>query len=117
MAGLLLSAEPGLSMGELRNRIIGTSNATVLYNDNEINLGAYYPKVSGASVRVPLLGAGFIDAYAAVKADFSGTIASANAIKRVDEGCGIIGQMNLNVSHFYLFILLGLPLLFSRKKF
>ena len=116
LAGLLLSAEPGLSANGLRDRIIKSANASRLYDDS-INSNGYYPKVAGSSVRVPLLGSGMIDAEKAVKADFSATIASAEALNRVSEGCGQIGlPIGAEISYSILLLLIGLaPLLLRRK--
>ena len=108
VAGLILSAEPLISIGELRNRLLETANANQLYDQNEVNSSGYYPKVGGSTVRIPLLGTGMLDAEAAVKGDTSGTIASAEAIRRVDNSCGMIGGSA--AFYWWVILLLFLPL-------
>lgn len=109
VAGLLLSADSSLSFGDLRKLLLETANASRLYDENEVNSSGYYPPVGGTSVRIPLLGTGMLDAEAAVKGDFSGTIASAEAIRRVDNSCGVIGIGKHH--HIYLIYFFILPLL------
>jgi subtilisin family serine protease len=125
-AGLLLSAFPSLSYGELRERLLNTASASRLYggeldsDGGAINLQYYYPKVSGESVRRPLLGGGLLDVNGML--NNANNSATGQPIERVTGGCGVIGadvstnaKLNGQIALIFLFFFPLLVVLFRRK--
>lgn len=125
-AGLLLSAFPSLTYGELRDRLLNTASASRLYGSEldsdggAINLQYYYPKVSGESVRRPLLGGGLLDVNGML--NNSKNSATGQPIERVTAGCGVIGadvstNAKFNGQAALIFLLFSplLVVLFRRK--
>jgi subtilisin family serine protease len=125
-AGLLLSAFPSLTYGELRDRLLNTASASRLYGSEldsdggAVNLQYYYPKVSGESVRRPLLGGGLLDVNGML--NNSKNSATGQPIERVTAGCGVIGadvstaaQLNGQAVLIFLIFVPLLVVLFRRK--
>ncbi len=117
VAGLILSANPNISIKELRSILINTANPS-LYS-NEVNAN-YYTTIKGESAPTPMLGSGMVDAAAAVEGKSSSNIPSAKALDRVTPGCGIIvkekqsSTKNKSETNKYLSIVfLMLPLLIT----
>ena len=125
-AGLLLSAFPSLTYGELRDRLLNTASASRLYGSEldsdggAINLQYYYPKVSGESVRRPLLGGGLLDVTGML--NNSKNSATGQPIERVTAGCGVVGaavstaaQLNGQAAAIFLIFFPLLVVLIRRK--
>jgi len=90
--GLILSIDPNRSFTDLRNSIILGSNRDALYGKDQaegFNYNFYYPQVGGESVRRPLLGAGMLDANAAILG--KGTGINIGTISRIKSGCSVLG--------------------------
>lgn len=92
-AGLLLAAYPNLSFQDLRNRILTSANAAILYSaetpGGKINSTYYYPKISGETARRPLLGSGLLDISAMLNETKGAS--TGQPLDRVSAGCGTIG--------------------------
>jgi Subtilase family len=93
-AGLLLAAFPNLGFDELRQRILNTANASLLYGTDtdggKINNQYYYTKISGETERRPLLGGGVVDINAMITN--AKNSATGQPLDRVTAGCGAIGR-------------------------
>ncbi len=91
VAGLVLAADPNRSFSQLRASIINTADpriyAQTVYNG--INYNYYYPKPQGDTSRLPLLGAGVVDAEAAIEGTKKTGIGQ-GLIGRVDSSCGTV---------------------------
>lgn len=103
VAGLVLALYPGLSFEELRGRIVSTADPA-LYSD-EVQLNNYSPKISGESIRRPLLGSGLVDANAAVTNTSQGA-ASGQILTRVKPTCGVVQMSSEHESQNMLLIIL-----------
>lgn len=91
VAGLVLAhpANQTLSYAGLKSRLIQTANPRLYSGDAPGNV-VYYPRLRGDVVATPLLGAGIIDALAAITGKTS-LAQSAEALNRVGTGCGTVG--------------------------
>jgi len=112
VAGLVLSLEPKLATNELRTRLIETANSYIYSSSvgEGFNDTWYHPRLSTGE-RVPLLGSGIVDAYAAVSNNRSQSIGV--VIKnRVQPGCSQIPGHNTKSQNPLLYLcLLGVPFL------
>ena len=107
-AGLILAAEPQLSIRELKARIVGSADAAELYQANPDYLFNY----NGA--KVTLLGSGLLNIGKALAADTSGSVASGD---RVQAGCASIGGASTStLPQLSLLLLLALPALLKRLR-
>jgi hypothetical protein len=96
VAGLLLAQNPDIAFSDLRGTLIASANQSLYQAGDEhaeYNRRNYYRKVSGDNVRRPLLGAGVLDANAAVKGE-AAAVAIPDLQKRVDANCGVVGSQN-----------------------
>ncbi len=114
-AGLLLATLPNLGFASLRDRVLLSANANILYGTDtegsKINNQYYYPKVSGEVVRRPLLGSGILD----VNAMLLGTknTSTGQPLDRVTAGCGVIDGVGGNSNALILALSLFLPVVVS----
>ena len=91
VAGLVVALENGnISQGALKTRLLSTANPapySVAANST------YYQNIDGATAKVPLLGAGVVDANAAVANTASdGSITIADEIRVSSAGCSSIDK-------------------------
>ena len=111
-AGLLLSAFPNLGFSELRDRILTTANASLLYGSDteggKSNSQYYYPKVSGETARRPLLGGGVVDVNAMI--NNAKNTSTGQPLDRVTAGCGTIGAGQTSTGGIWLIVVLFLPM-------
>ncbi len=123
-AGLLLAAYPNLNFQELRDRILTTANASLLYGTDtdggKINSAYYYPKISGETARRPLLGSGMLDVEAMINSTKGAS--TGQPLDRVSAGCGTIGRVTAiegqraYSSRFAVICALLLPLVASWRR-
>lgn len=93
VAGLLIAQNPNISFSALRNTLLSSANRSLYEADSEdaqFNRRNYYRKVTGDSVRRPMLGSGVLDAKAAVAGE-SNALEIPGLGKRVEPGCGSVG--------------------------
>lgn len=112
VAGLLLAAEPDLSIDALRSRLVDTANGQ-LYDPNVAkgyNRTYYYPSVGGE--HLPLLGRGLLDVEAALRGQRVSPIAQPG--KRVHSNCAMIAGEEMGAkSPWVMYILFMIPIAFA----
>ena len=106
VAGLVLTLpeNQNLSSQQLRDRLVETADASI-YSDDK----TYSVALSGDGAPTPLLGAGLVDAAAAVNGVKSGAPTAQTRI-RVDEGCGVIGGRGSGWTPLFTWVILAAPL-------
>ncbi len=105
IAGLILASEPNISHKDLRRRILRTANPD-LYKDS---VNAYYfPRISGQTESIPLLGTGMVDTLRALQGDEARDVPLASASVRVTEQCAVISSRS-NGKPWIIFVLFLLP--------
>ncbi len=113
IAGLVLAAEPNISYGELRDRVLNSASPEPLYSDGVNN--AYRPQIGGQQL-VPLLGRGVVNALAAVDPSQSnGQPVITQNRDAVKPGCGSIGLEGQGSFGLMILLLLPLTLVFKRS--
>ena len=106
VAGLLLAAEPSLTIDELRSRLLLTANPDIYFEDENI---VYIPKVKGEPNPIPLLGTGLVNADNAIRNNAPAQ-RPRPSFNRVGNNCGALKQTAKGAK--LPFVLLALPLVF-----
>lgn len=118
VAGLILSVNPNMSGSQVKSILLKTSDFNALYpsdDDSNRNFSFYYPSIPGENVRRPLLGAGLLNADAAIIGT-SKTGQSFNALNRVEPGCGRVGGTSGTISLIALLFGLVGPVVLRRMS-
>ena len=97
VAGLVVSAYPGISFSELKDVLIGSSNSLQLYQYNP----DYKMSVPGEDQQYPLLGVGIVDAELAVEKKKSGGNLSIINQERFSSLCGMIRPVRMKIDQNY----------------
>ncbi len=114
VAGLVLAADPTRGFSALRASIVNTADPRLYAQDvyNGINYNYYYPKPEGDTARLPLLGAGVVDALAALDGKKNSGVGS-GTFGRVDASCGRISRTSRAARLEVTALLMMLPLAVS----
>ena len=121
VAGLVLAVHPERGWSALRQTLLDTADPR-LYDasvNSGLNFNYYYAKIQGDRVRRPLLGAGIIDASAALDGARTGGVRVA-AVSRVDGACAVGAPLARAAARGWarLSLLLGvaIPVLVARGR-
>jgi subtilisin family serine protease len=107
--GLMVAFKPGISVSEMRNRIITTSDPSIYRGDDADNLNYryYYARIGGEVIPRPLLGSGLVQAEGMIRNKGTGAFTS-STVQRVNPGCGMIAEKSGRSSFFDLgWLILG----------
>ncbi len=107
IAGLLIAAEPNISVSAIQDRIVTSSDPSI-YQD-EVNT-EYLIDIPKENISVPLLGSGMINAENLVNSTTTAGRPIVSASDRVKPGCGVLGKMSHHHGKIVTAIFLGLPL-------
>lgn len=103
IAALVLTREPDLDFEGLRSRVLASAIPDDLYRDGVNN--AYSPRVEGAEL-VPLLGAGVVNALAAVDPTAKQTTPILTQRRdAISPGCGVVGHSPIRTISMWILIL------------
>jgi subtilisin family serine protease len=92
VAALYVAVNPEASYDDIKTALLSSSNGAIYNIEVADGYNRYYlQKVEGESVLRPLLGAGIVDAEAALKGYVQGYTAAKNT-QRVGYGCGVVGR-------------------------
>lgn len=111
VAGLILALDPARSFEALRTTIVRTADPTIYLPEvrGGLNYNYYFVKPQGEAHRLPLLGAGRVDAKAALEGTQLNRGYLLNASPRVDNQCGTVAGRTR--SGLWALVLLLLPAL------
>lgn len=114
--GLYLAVNPNATAESMRSLLLRTADGGIYAEDfaDGYNNHYYFKKLSNESFRRPLLGAGQLN----VQALMSGTANNAYLgapVDRVSPGCGVLPGGAVS-SSWILWLLIGLPAIFIRRK-
>lgn len=112
VAGLILALDPNRNLNALRTSLVGTADPAIYQPDvrGGFNYNYYFVKPQGEDQRLPLLGAGLLDARAALEAKELNRGRVLAGTRRVNRNCGTVqthsGSHGLTLTLFWVPLLI-----------